>query len=188
MDSIWIYIIIAVVYGVLKLFKKAANPGDAGAPPPDRGDARPSTTQRPRQLTFEELLKEITEAKQEAKPAPQPQRPTYESTERTPTYVDYDDDIQEEEKSLEQVDYEYRKKDTAYERYTEAKRIALESPSLGETLRSQSKDVEYGKFKEFEVKKETRLLDTYLKDLQDPDGWKKAVVMSEILNRRFQYW
>jgi hypothetical protein len=45
--------------------------------------------------------------------------------------------------------------------------------------------VKFGKFKEFEHGKKKNLLDEYVRDFKDPSGLKKAVVMSEILKRKF---
>jgi hypothetical protein len=42
----------------------------------------------------------------------------------------------------------------------------------------------FGKFKEFEVKTERNILTEYTKDLRDPKGFKKALVLSEVLNRK----
>jgi hypothetical protein len=43
----------------------------------------------------------------------------------------------------------------------------------------------FGKFKEFEQEKKRNLLEEYITDFKDPEGFKKAVVMSEILKRKF---
>src|SRR5687768_1798568 len=95
----WIYLIIAIIYGISRMMKKADNqPKDVSAPRPDRTvryDPAPAA-EKPKQLTFEDLLREITEAKQPPKPVYQPPQPTAE-------YVDYDEQIGEEEQDLEDV-------------------------------------------------------------------------------------
>ena len=108
-------------------------------PPPVKPGAPPSKV-----LTFEELLKEITESKTQPKPAP----PEAE-------YVDYDDEIEEEIqekdeiKDLEDVDYDY-KKDKVVVEYEQAKQQAFLRPSLEETLNIKDIDTRFEKFKVFE--------------------------------------
>jgi hypothetical protein len=134
--------------------------------------AKPSASSR--QLTFEELLKEITESK----PSTQKSQPYQE-------VVDYDDGIGEEEQDLEEVDYDYRKKDKIYGEYEEAKRQAFVRPSLEETMKVEDTVMTFGKFKEFEQESRRDLMAEYLADFKDPEGMRKAVVMSEILQRKF---
>jgi len=176
MDSFqfWLYVIIGLIYLVSRMRKKKAeeSPG-----PKNTNDERPFASPRqesnkPRQLSFEELLREITESKQ-------PQQP------KTEPVVDYDENLEEEEKDLEDVEYDYRKQNKTYEIYEEAKKQAFHRPSLEETMKIQDTVVSFGKFREFEKGAETNLATEYLKDFHDPEGWKKAVVMSEILKRKF---
>jgi hypothetical protein len=177
----WIYVIIAIIYMISRAMKKAENqPKDVSAPNPERQIRYDKTppTEKPKQLTFEELLKEITEGKQSQKPVYAPVQPKAE-------YVDYDDQIGEEEQDLEDVNYDYKKKDKLYDVYEEAKRQAFERPSLEETMNIKDTKVQFGKFKVFEQEKQRNLLEEYTRDFQDPEGLKKAVVMSEILTRKF---
>jgi hypothetical protein len=186
--KIWIYVIIGVVYGLSRLLKRSS-PSTAEQQrdtPQDRDltDSRPSSPQR--QLTFEELLREITEGKQpEAKPVYQQPKPAYVAPKPQPTYVDYDDDLKDEADDLEDVDYDYRKQNKTYDTYEEAKRQAFNRPSLEETIKVEDTVVKFSKFKVFEEQKGRNLLEEYTRDLQDPEGFKKALVQSEILNRRF---
>lgn len=177
----WIYLIIAIIYLVSRAMKKAENqPKDIGDQKPERQvnyDSLPPAD-KPKQLTFEELLREITEGKQ-------PQKPAYETSRSETEVVDYDDQIKEEEQDLEDVDYNSRKKNKLYEEYEEAKRMAFERPSLEETMNVKDTDMRFGKFKVFEKDEKRNLLEEYTKDFRDPVGFKKAVVMSEILNRKF---
>jgi hypothetical protein len=178
----WIYLIIAIIYGISRAMKKAENqPKDVSAPKPDRQvryDSAPPPIEKPKQLTFEELLREITEAKQPQKPVYQPAQPKAE-------YVDYDDQIGEEEQDLEDVNYDYKKKDKLYDVYEEAKRQAFVRPSLEETMNVRDTNMQFGKFKVFERREQRNLLEEYTRDFQDPEGFKKALVMSEILKRKF---
>jgi len=183
MDSFWIYLIIGVLYGLSKLLGKKTSPEDSetmNAPSrpntPPASASRPSTTTTTsspgKALTFEELLREISEEK--SKPA----RPA-------PTYVDYDDDLEEEARDLEDVKYDYKKKDNIYKVYEDAKQQAFQRASLEETLKVESTNVEYGKFKAFQDVEKRDLMKEYLSDFNDPEGLKKALVMSEVLKRKF---
>jgi hypothetical protein len=184
MDSFWIYVIIAVIYGITRLLKKPDNqPKDVADHRPDRPvqyDPTPPSGSKPKPLTFEDLLREITEAKQ-------PQQPAYETRREEPRYVDYDDDVKEEEQDLEEVsnNKRYKQEERANSAYEEAKRQAFNRPSLEETLKVSDTNVQFGKFKAFEQQQKTNALEQYLADFQDPEGLKKAVVMSEILKRKF---
>ena len=180
--------IIAIIYGIIRAVKKQENkPKEVQDYKPERQVTYDSTppTGKPKQLTFEELLKEITEAKQPKKPAYEPVQRKYEPVQPKAEYVDYDDQIGEEEQDLEDVNYDYRKKDKLYDDYEQAKRLAFERPSLEETMKIGDTNVQFGKFKEFEKESERNLLAEYTKDFRDPEGLKKAFVLTEILNRKF---
>jgi hypothetical protein len=177
MDSFqfWLYVIIALIYLVSRARKKKA---DQSPGPVDATEERPTfnstrhEVNKPKQLSFEELLREITESKQQQQSREEP-------------VVDYDDNLEEEEKDLEDVEYDYRKQNKTYEIYEEAKKQAFHRPSLEETMKIQDTVVSFGKFKEFEKRAETNLAAEYLKEFHDAEGLKKAVVMSEILKRKF---
>jgi hypothetical protein len=177
----WLYVIVGVIYLLSRVLKnKAPNAPENTEKPAPRSYGEPQA-ERPRQLTFEELLKEITEAKQSQRPVVQPQT--------VAEVVDYDEDLGEEEQDLEVNEPEITKKEVSrsYEVYEEAKRQAFSKPSLEETINVRDTVMKYEKFKVFDHDKENNLLREYTKQLQDPEGLKKAVVLSEILNRRFQY-
>ncbi|HEX2684380.1 MAG TPA: hypothetical protein VHL77_10625 [Ferruginibacter sp.] len=185
----WIPVVITIIYLVSRALKKSQGqqPSDVPNYKPDRqvnydSTPPPQSTNKPKALTFEELLREITEAKQPKPPVFEPAQPK-----PAPAYVDYDDQVGEEEQDLEDVNYNYRKKDRLYADYEEAKRQAFLRPSLEETMSIKDTKVEFGKFKVFEQQQQRNLLEEYTKDFQDPEGFKKAVVMSEILNRKFSY-
>lgn len=184
--KILVYIIIGLIWVISRALKK--KPQDMST---DNGDAKPVAGggSKAPQMTFEDLLKEITEAKV-AQPQPvqrttpsQTVRPVSEVTE---TYVvDYDEDLKEEIQDLEVVGNEV---DDSWKRnkiYEEGKRVAFNRATLEGTLQLSDTDMKFGKFKEFDQKEQTNVLQNYLSELQDPEGLKKAVIMSEILNRRF---
>lgn len=179
----WIYLIIAIIYVISRAMKKAENPPrDVGEQRPDRPvryeETRPQA-EPPKQLTFEELLREITEAK---KP-----RQTYETPQPDTEYVDYDDQVTDEATDLEEKRYQESKRDKerTFQLYEQAKREAFVRPSLEETMSLRDTNVEFRKFKEFEQQEQPDLLAMYTKKFWDPEGLKQAVVMSEILKRKF---
>ncbi|RAV99577.1 hypothetical protein [Pseudochryseolinea flava] len=185
----WIYLIIGAIYLLSRLLKKK-EPEQQDIPnyqpekPARKFDlpsAKPTATPG-KSLTFEELLREISESKTAT-----PVQTTVQTTTRPyqEAVVDYDDNLGEEAQDLEDTGYDYRKKDKIYDVYEEAKRQAFNRPSLEETMKVEDTVVRYGKFKEFEQAPQRDLVKEYLSELSDPEGMKKAVVMSEILQRRF---
>jgi hypothetical protein len=174
-SKFWMYIIFGVVYFLFQFLKKRKP--EEGEEPTENQDAPryPSQdqvppSQRPRQLTFEELLREITEAKTQT-PAP-----------TRPEYVDYDDDIPEEAASNEKVAPAFSDSDSV-RIYEQAKAQAFARPSL-EQLKPEFAEIKFEKFKSFEAEKPAAFLHDYIKELRDPDGFRKAFVMSEILTRK----
>lgn len=174
--KIWFYIILGGIYLLSRILKKSDQP-----PTPDThkkpSENAESPTSKP--MTFEELMREISASKN----VPQSQKPIT-SVPQT-TYVDYDDQIEDEVKDLEDVNYQYRSKGDVYDTYEEAKKKAFNQSSLEDTLKLENTNMEYGKFKEFDQKYQPTLLDKYIEDLKDPEGFKKAIVLNEILNRKF---
>lgn len=185
MEAKYWYIIVGAIY-LLSRFLKKPDQKEAESPEaPPQPTARPGS-RPPREpqksVTFEELLREIAEAKESRKA----EVPSAKRVER-PEYVDYDDDLKNEEQSLETLEDEsdYRRKDTSYQEYERAKAMAFNRPSLEETMKLSDSKIEFGKFKEFEAERSRNLLNEYTKAFQDPQGLRAAIVMSEILNRKF---
>lgn len=173
--KIWFYLILGVIYILSKVLKKPKSRPDTN---PDQSYSETSTREpAEKPLSFEELLREITEGK---KPVTQ-QRPT---PTPTPQYVDYDDNIGEEERDLEDVNYDYQNEDKTYETYEKAKKEAFDRPSLEETLKLQPMGT-FGRFKEFEDDEKNTVLSEYSEAFSDPEGVKKAFVLSEIFNRKY---
>lgn len=180
-EKILIYIVIGIIYFLFNRLKKKS-------PQEEPDYERPSSdsdtgNDRPKPITFEDLLREITEGKVVQKPAePVVQRqPEYAPKVPQPVYVDYDDEIEQEEKSLEQVRFDQERTNEVYEN---AKKQAFIRPSLEESMNLADVNTTFGKFKEFETKVERNILTEYTKDLRDPKGFKKALVLSEVLNRK----
>lgn len=181
-EKVIFYIVLGIIYFIYNAIKKKKPENEPG---PDRPQSRPQTN-KPQPVSFEDLLREITEGKQPEKfpdlpvneqkteyrqPLPRPQ----------PEYVDYDDDLEEEEESLEKMSFDDERSNKAYE---DAKEMAFNRPSLEETLKLDQVNTTFGRFKEFEKKQDSGVLFEYVKDLRDPMGFKKALILSEVLNRK----
>ena len=153
--KIWFYVILGVIYLLSRMRKK---PSQEPTQVPDRQPERPQGRMEtpvggsPKSLTFEELLKEITEAKTQV-PQPSP--------------------VQKPKQTKKVKQGEPVRKQTFLH------------PSLEETMKLEDTVVNFGRFKGFEDETERNLLEEYTKDFRDPEGFKKAFVMSEILKRRF---
>lgn len=175
----WLYVLIGVIYLLSRALKKPAQkPGDLPEVRPDKPETRfeppPAKPRAPSKvLTFEEMLKEITESKTQPKPTPPEEK-----------YVNYEEDLKDEEQDLEDVDYDYKRDKVAVE-YEQAKQQAFLRPSLEDSLSIKDTDTRFEKFKVFAQPDQANLMDRYLVDFYDLEGLKKAIVMSEILQRKF---
>jgi hypothetical protein len=170
----WIWLIVIVVTLIARARRKR--------PPTEKdGTAMPSRPpqemeQSPKPMSFEELLREIQASKAPAsKPAPA----------KTTDVLDYDDDIQEEEKSLERTEYRYPQPQQTSDIYEKAKQEAFFRPSLEETLKLEDTVVRFGQFKGYRHEQRRSLAADFAEEMRNPAGFRKAFIMSEILNRRF---
>jgi hypothetical protein len=173
----WIWLIVIVITLIARANKKK----QAQAPPRDElpdisGDSQPS--RQPKAVTFEDLLREIQGEKERSKPVrPEPK------VEKQYDYVDYDDDIPEEIQDLEDVDYDAPRDVEVFKKYEEAQKEAKYEPisqkkeGVGRIIRSEH-------FKEYDLKKKNTSFN-FLNELKDPKGFKKAFIMSEILNKKY---
>ncbi len=170
MEDILYYILIAAGYALYSWLTRKRQPQpDMGTEPPAHEQGAPT-----KQMTFEELLREITQAKQESR-QPQPAEAPV---------SDYEEEIEDEYEDLEEVELK-RERPLYYEDYQKAKNIAFERPSLEETLRLEDVKVNFDRFSVFEQQRTRNLLEEYAGELRNPEGLKKALVLSEILNRKY---
>jgi hypothetical protein len=184
----WLYVIIGVIYLISQVRKKS-KAGQELPPerPQPRQKTKPQTSWKseevssapsPKPITFEELLKEITASKE--KPVAETQ--SYE--EYQPEYEDYDDRVEDEIKDIEEEAVTNPQKNSIYQQFEEAKYKDYTKDTLEESLKLANVNMKYGRFKEFESSKEVNLLEAYASDLRNPEGLKKAFVLSEIFNRK----
>lgn len=180
MDDIqfWIYIIFAIIYVVARALKKKPQPEETQGPveqaPPRRS------------VTFEELLREFSE---NAKRAQEPEEA--EVVEEKPIRR-LSEEIRAEEKSVPK-----KKKEVFEEGRTmafaddESKRVYEESIRMAEGASiSFEPDEKYkarfgGLKKREEAASENPIAADVLSMLQDADGAKRAVIMAEVLNRKY---
>jgi hypothetical protein len=164
-------VIIWIIIGIIYLISRARRRPNTQSPPRSEPSTETETFDKP--LTFDELLKEIQAAKH-PKPQPLPAKPDF---------VDYEDDLQEDAKPFQRVDY--RKEDKIYETYERAKEEAFHRPTMEETLKLENTIVRFGQFKSYVQDDKPSLAAVYAKDLREPENVRKAFILSEILNRRF---
>lgn len=160
-DQIWYYIIFAIIYFLFRRKKKKPNqtPNTAKTDAPQK---------RPQPVSFEELLKEITDQREpeqvvveEPKPAPVPEPVKQEEKEvRTRKFADdesrriYEESIQR----AQEVDIEYKPN---------------EHYATGKLVRS------------VEVESEPTIADEIREALKSRNSARKAIIYGEILNRRY---
>ena len=183
MDNIqfWIYVIVIVVTLIARSNKKKPTSTDAG-----RGESMPQEpTSKP--ISFEDLLREIQEAKAPKQPRPVEvkARPLVAPAPKKYDFEDYDDNLEEETKSLEQPSYNVHRDDEIYETYEKAKLAAFARPSLEETMKVEDTEVKFGKFNVFKEEAQENIAAQIRRDLGNRQNFRKAFILSEVLNRKF---
>lgn len=178
----WIWLIIVVGGFLINAMKKGAQ-----AKQQRREADYPQTDENPNKpMSFEELLREIQASKN---PPVIEQKPTGKIQQSKPyaapkSYeVDYDEDIPDEEQDLETIPT--RREDRSTELYEKAKKDAFSRASLEETMKLSDTDMNFSHFKGYQEETKKSVAIDILKDLNDPEGFKKAFIMSEILKRKF---
>ena len=185
------YIVFGLIYiltrGIRKR-KKNVPPPKSGHKPVDQGNGHPA--EKP-QLSFEELLKELTgrttktqpepvkEADLEPEPEPEPElkpkpkpKPVPEPEYKTKSLVS-------ETKPLPSFDDEKIRK--IYERPTTDKKRKTVSE-----IAAEQKETNSFRFKAFELKEfDNKFAAELKKMLQNPEDAKKAIVLAEIINRKY---
>lgn len=175
----WVWLIVIVITLIARANKKKPQSFD-----PEQREFTDSPTEETKPVTFEDLLREIQASKN---PKPKPV-PVYQPPKQVPAkqydFEDYDDNLGDESKSLERTDY--YADDTIYETYESAKKAAFSKASLEETMKVEDTEVKFNQFKEYskgEGQKSSAA--EYAKELRNPKSFKRALILNEILNRRF---
>jgi hypothetical protein len=172
----WVWLIVIVITLIARANKKKPQPFEQESNLPPNS---PSNDTKP--VTFEDLLKEIQAAKT-PKPVAVSNAPK-KVVQPKYDFEDYDDDLQDEGKSLEKAPS--YSEDTIYETYENAKKAAFSRASLEETMKVGDTEMKFGQFKEFKKRDAKALASEYADELRNPKGFKKAMILSEILNKRF---
>lgn len=172
----WVWLIVIVITLIARANKKKPQPMDQ-----DQREISNSPASDTKPVTFEDLLREIQAAK-----APKP-KPAYVAPKQVPSkqydVEDYDDNLGDENKSLERNDYYAN--DKFNETYENAKKAAFSRASLEETMKVEDTEVKFNQFKEYSKKEGESLGSQYAKELKNPQSFKRALILSEILNKRF---
>lgn len=171
--QIWIYVILGIVYLIGKARKKPEP-----IPNQRRGQQPTESTMEegPKPLSFEDLLREITEAK-ELSTSP---KPVYKPAQE---FEDYDDELVQEVEPV-RPDYDYRKQET-YKTFEQSKYEAFNRLSYEDTMKLEDTDVKFGKFQAFEEDNKPSMASQIAEDFADVDKVKRAFIMSEIFNRKY---
>jgi len=177
-------IIFWIIVGLVYIITKARGKQKKQAGPVEQE----RETEEAKPISFEDLLREIQQAKNPKVEPPVQQRPLAQATPQRPAkpydYQDFDDDIEIEEKR-QPVQPDYKADDKIYEVYEEAKKQAFSRPSLEETLKVGDTVVKYDQFKNYKKEKVSAPGLSFLKEFKDPNGFRRAFIMSEILKRKF---
>ena len=167
MDDIQLilYIIFAVIAILSQAFK--AKKKDRPAPPQTNSSSE-SNPKRQQPKSFEDLLKEFTgEQTRTVEPRPSWEEPKYET---------YEDDYEEE----------YRDESKTKQVYEESVRKAKKLKTIDELVDLQD-DRHTGNFQHFEGYEEDgpEVRNEWQELLSSPEGAKKAIILSEIINRKY---
>lgn len=176
-----IKIIIWIIIGLIYLFsrnKKKDQPVRKPKPAQHR-EEQEAEVDAPAPKSFEELLREIEGMKRPAAPAPPPP-----PRQPEPAVIDYDEEIPQTKVDYDETLPDFRKEET-YLTYEKAKAEAFARPSLEETVKLEDTIVRFKQFRGYEKESKRNVLHEYLQELKDPQGFKKAFVMSEILKPKF---
>ncbi len=176
----WIWLIVIVITLIARANKKKVEPPPLEDDYPDQ-DRPTSSRTPPKAITFEDLLREIQGEKAVRPPEPKvvAQKPVKEYD-----FVDYDDDIPDEIQDLEDVNYDPGNDDKAFQAYEAAKREAAKGAQAAEPSKVGDL-VRLDHFKGYKQRKRQKPSFDFLKELRDPKGFKKAFIMSEILNKKY---
>ncbi|RED96113.1 hypothetical protein [Marinoscillum furvescens] len=176
MDDIqfWLYLVFGAIYFITRSLKKK-NPPQPKSRPQQQTDE--STQRRNRPVTFEELLQEFTEGKSTPK------------EEEKPEPVEATQVVKERKWQEENRPKEYEEGKTRRFSDEESRKVYEES-----IKRAEGTELEFKRDEHFQSKLKSRakresesneVAADVLAMLQDQDQAKRAVVLSEILNRKY---
>ncbi len=184
--KILFWIVIALVYLFARKKKKPAPPTSSQPADSEEYETQAPTSNKP--MTFEDLLREIEGSKKpERNPLPVPKPFVQEPVKPEWQPYNYDEEVikEKKQKPLEDTNYDYRKHDKIYEEYDNATKYAFLRPSLEETMKIEDTIVRFNQFKGYQTETKSRFRDDLLRELKNPQSFRKAFILSEILQRKF---
>jgi len=184
-----IYIIFAIIYFVIRnLKKKPQVPDVQDEPAPRAGEHR--TAPQPQQappVTFEDLLRELTGEKKTETPVPAFPKPkgSFEFPSDGTNYEDVHEEWEDKKVATIKEGSTTRlfSDEDSKRIYQQAQKIAVpESNDFDQQLKMAK-----SRFAEFEIKEDTSHLfrEELVEMLTTSEGAKKAIILSEILNRKY---
>lgn len=181
MDEIPFRVIFWIIIGLIYLFTRGRKKAPSGPAVPDEQQPEPS-----KPMTFEELLREIEGMKKKEEPArPVIPTPTPITSKTSSAPKNLPVSPPREERPLEDVSYDYRDQDRIYQVYEDARKQAFQRPSLEETMHLTDTIVRFKQFKPYEKAERNRLGEEIITNLKDPQSFRKAFIISEILRPKF---
>ena len=173
----WVWLIVIVITLIARANKKKPQPFDSGA--------RPISGYQRQKLPACNLRRSIEGNPGRKVSKPKPARSVIPLNKLLPVsmILKIMMTIWKRNKSLERTDYYAN--DKIYETYENAKKAAFSRASLEETMKVEDTEVKFNQFKEYSKKEGKGLASQYAKELQNPKSFKRAMILSEILNKRF---
>ncbi len=174
----WFYVIAFVLYMVVQIWRGYKKTKNAPAPPQKQrqeGNARdwvpgpvemppkPAAKKQKKRFSFDDLLKEFEESFEESKP-PAPAREISEQD----VFKDYSET---ESPETDYADHEWPS--------TLQPEVTKKNP----IVKDQKDEIKFGRSEDYKILE--KIENPYSKILKEPDGLKKAVILSEILNRKY---
>lgn len=154
-----LYIVFLALYIISRAFKKKGKKPVTRQPNAPQAEDE-QTSQKERPVSFEDLLKEFTEQRTEAKrPKPKEQEATFEKEE-------FDDS-------------------RVQETFESSVREAKEFKTLDEQVDLEIKPLISDHFEAYEQEEEYTFADEIRDSFANPDDARKAIILKEVLDRRF---
>ena len=188
MDNIqfWIYVIFAIIYFVAKNYKKG---NKKSRQQPNQQTIGQEKTSAPQPQSFEELLEEITGRRKVQEPS-QKEINTPNNTEEELDRYQQPKPWEEQERKIEEAndfEKEGRNRQFADE---ESKRVYQESIKRAEGANLEwAVDSKYANSKVLRETAEEKVASPFIADIRemlaDSNETKKAIILSEILNRKY---
>lgn len=176
----WLTLIIIAVSLIARAWKNFNKPENRS---PNEPSTPSETAPGKGPVSFEELLREIQASKTPPSAGRLEESKQLQPSKPIKSYdIDYDDDLEEEEKDLETIPANDTRSTEIYEA---AKREAFSRKSLEETMKLSDTEMKYSHFKGYDEAPQKNLGKEILQEFKDPEGFKKAFIMSEILKRKF---